>query len=201
MKMRKELKKISTIITITGTFVLLWLIINRGEINLLEKPISAIGNIPSNYLIFLLGSGIVFYFITLFFIKIKTYKKLKINWELYALPIFVALTLIIPYRDDFLLGKIMHTTTGVIGALIIIILMYKINKYYFPENPTIKKITKHTPLITVIGTLTLFITTGLNTIMQLFYLTLSLLWINFTAFSKPKKEQETNKENKKINKK
>jgi hypothetical protein len=199
--MEKDLKKISIIITITGIFVLTWLIINRGGIKLLEKPLSAIGNIPTNYLMFLIGSGLVFYFVILFLIKIHIKEKIKINWEFYALPIFVVLTLIIPYRDDFLLGKILHTTTGIIGSLIILLLMYKINKHYFPQNPLIKKITNNIPTITFIGTLTLFITTGLNTIMQLFYLTMSLIWINLTAFSKSQnkikeKKQKTQKEKK-----
>lgn len=52
---------LSSAITLVGGFVLFWLINNRGFLRLIEKPLSAIGNIPSNYLTFFLGSGIVFY--------------------------------------------------------------------------------------------------------------------------------------------
>ena len=155
----------------------------------MEKPLSAIGNIPENYLMFLLGGGIVFYFVTLFLIKIHIKQNIKISWELYLLPVLILLTLTIPYKEEFLLGKILHTMTGIIGAVLILFLMYKINKYYFPENPLIQKITKNIPPITIIGTLILFITMGMNVIMQLFYLTTTLIWINLTAFSKPKQKK------------
>lgn len=183
--MRKNLVFIllSSIITLLGSFVLFWLINNRGFLNLIEKPLSAIGNIPSNYLMFFLGSGIVFYFVILFFIKIYVANKIKVVWELYALPVFVLLTLIIPYNDEFLLGKILHTIAGVVGALIIVFIMYRVNKFYFPENKIIKKITHSIPQVTIIGTLSLFFAFGLGTIMQLFYLFMSVLWINLTAFS------------------
>ena len=185
-----KLTQLSLAITFTGLFVLSWLIFNRDVIRLLEKPISAIGNMPENYLVFLLGSGLVFYFLTLFLIKTYKLEKIKIGWELYALPILVLLTLIIPYREDLILAKILHTTTGVLGAIVIMFIMYKINKQHIPENPLIKKITKHTPIITIIGTITLFIITGLSTIMQLFYLSASIIWINLIAFSKTKKKNK-----------
>ncbi|MFP4568301.1 MAG: hypothetical protein ACLFN8_05140 [Candidatus Woesearchaeota archaeon] len=77
-----------------------WLILNRGAFSLLEKPLSAIGNIPSNYLLFFLGSSIIFYFVIIFLIKIYLLKNVKISFEIYFLPVLILLMLIIPYNDD-----------------------------------------------------------------------------------------------------
>lgn len=184
-----KLKQLSLAITISGSFVLFWLIFNKGILSLLEKPLSAIGNIPTNYLMFFIGSGIVFYFVMLFFIKIYISEKIKVRWELYILPVLIFLTLIIPYREDFFIARVLHTAAGVLGALLIVFIMYKINKFYFPQNPIVKKITRNIPAVTVAGTLTLFFLTGLSTIMQLFYLFLSLIWINLYAFSKKTKKK------------
>lgn len=184
------LKIISILTTISGFFVLTWLILNKDFLSLFEKPLSAIGNLPSNYLIFLFGSGIVFYFLFIFLLKIYINEKMKISWELYALPVLILLTLIIPYNDEQLVAKILHTTAGVLGALLIIFIMYKVNKFYFPKSNVINKITKNIPSITFVGTLTLFFALGLNTVMQLFYLGLSLIWINLVAFSTVRKKKK-----------
>lgn len=193
MKTNLKLIWLSVAITVSGIFVLTWLILNRDIFSILEKPLSAIGNIPTNYLMYLLGSGIVFYFVFLFFVKIYFAENANVKWELYALPVLVLLTLVIPYNDEALIAKTLHTAAGVIGALVIVFIMYKVNKFYFPENDVVKKITHNIPRITIVGTLALFFAFGLNTIMQLFYLFMSLLWINLTAFSKHKNKKEKDK--------
>ena len=190
MKFNLKIKILGIVITISTILLLTWLIMNRNLMNLLEKPLSAIGNIPTNYLMFFLGSAIVFYFVMVFLIKIHLYEDIKFRWYLFVLPVLILLTLLIPYRDEYLLGKVLHTIAGVLGAILLVFVMYQVNKFYFPENPIIKKITNNIPTITIIGTITLFITTGLNTIMELFYLGMSLIWINLTAFSKPNKAKK-----------
>lgn len=197
MVKKLNLKTLSIIITLTAIIFISTLIKRRDILNLLEKPISAIGNLNQNYLLFLLGAGIVFYFIILFLIKIHTTQKIKISWELYALPILLILMFAFPYRDEFILAKILHTIAGVIAAVIMMYIIYKVNKYFFPENKFLRKINKNIPTITITGTLLLFFITGISTMMQLFYLIMGLLWINLTAFSKPITKE---KNNKKINK-
>ena len=180
---------LSAVITLLGFFVLFWLINNRGFLSLFETPLSTIGNISSNYLMFFLGSGIVFYFVILFFIKIYIANKIKVVWELYAFPVFILLTLIIPYNEGFFVSNILHTLAGFAAASIILFIMYKVNKICFPENKIIKAITHNVPKVTVLGTLALFFAFGINAFMQIFYLFMSILWINLTAFSISKEKK------------
>ncbi len=179
-----KLKTISLIITVVGIFIMSWLILNRGGISLIEKPLSAIGNLPSNYLIFLFGSGLVFYFVLIFFLKIHFIKNKRIGWELYVFPVLILSTLLIPYKEGLFVARVLHTSTGVLSALILVVTMYRINRFYFPRNVLLKKILRIIPVLTFFGTLIIFFVSGLNAFMQLFYLLLSLIWIDMIAFFK-----------------
>jgi hypothetical protein len=159
-----------------------YLILKKGENKLIDYPISTFGNIEQNFFLFILGSFILLTIFTNIITRLYNENNVKIRWWIYLIPIFGIITVIIPYRNDNVTYKQLHTLFAVICSSLILLTMHIYNKHNNEKNKIIKKINSLIPIISLIGTLTLFLFTGINTIMQIFYLSLLIYWINQVSY-------------------
>jgi hypothetical protein len=161
---------------------LIYLAVNNGNISLMQEPFSTLGNTNGNYLIFLISTALVligFMALTLKMYKLTNTKK---DWELYAFPTIVIITLLTPYKHEFV-SRTIHTILGVAAALIFILIIIKFNRNYSPPNKNLKKFSIAVPYLLFFGTLIAFLLTGLNSFIQILYLSILLPWINIVNFS------------------
>lgn len=166
------------IFTILILIVILLLISNKGNISLLEEPLSTIGNVKSNYPFFLIGIGIPLIFLPAIFNKLFKEQNIKSRWEILSIPFIGIAALLIPYNREMIISRIAHTVLGIIAAAIIIWAIHHYNKNAEYKNRKVKLVSETTPPLAVSGTLIIYLTSGLNTIMELFYLAVIITWVN-----------------------
>jgi hypothetical protein len=181
MSIKLRLRYLIMVSTLLFITFIIYLIINKGDNKLIDKPISTLGNIENNYLFFVIGSIIALFLITYFLYQLYKINKIKFYWWIYLIPLFGLLMIFIPYNDNNLIAKQFHTFFAVIAAFLILCSMYFFIIKNNENSILIKKISKLLIFITFIGTFTLFLFTGINTIMQLFYFIFILIWFNLVS--------------------
>ncbi|MGM5484492.1 MAG: hypothetical protein ACQEP1_01315 [Nanobdellota archaeon] len=169
------------IISVLSIIIVSLLILKSGEISLLKEPLSMIGNMEGNYPLFLAGTGIVIVLLPFVIKRITDKLNAGLKREHIAFALIGITAILLPYNDEMMLSKAIHTFLGIAAALVMTRIIYVIDKDFHPENKAAKFISRYTPIISILGTFALFIITGLNTIIELFYFATMLIWFNTMA--------------------
>jgi hypothetical protein len=173
-------------LTMITTFIFLIfisiLLLNKEHKNIFLDPISAIGNISKNYPLFVIGSIITFLLFTYIIINIYQKEKIKVGWQVFSVPILSISTILIPYKDELPILKNIHNFLAMISAILILRLIYIYNeKTKYKKIKT--KFNKHLPEIAFFGTIIFYFLTGMNVIIELFFIVIVFYWINHISYN------------------
>jgi hypothetical protein len=178
---RLKLRYLTMITTFIFLIFISLILINRKHKNIFYDPISAIGNLSKNYPIFVIGSIITFLLFTYIILNIYQKEKIKVGWEVFSVPILGISSILVPYRDHLPILKNVHNFLAVLSAILILRLIYIYNNE--TQSKKIKtKFHKHIPEIAFFGTLILYLATGMNTLIELFYIVIVFYWINQVSY-------------------
>lgn len=179
--LKLKLRYLTMITTFIFIIFISLLLINRDQKSIFSDPISAIGNLGKNYPIFVIGSIITFLLFTLIVMNIYHKEKIKIGWELFSVPVLGISSIIVPYRDHLPILKNVHNFLVVISAILILRLIYIYNQKTKAKKIR-TKFNKHLPEFAFFGTLILYLATGMNTLIELFYIVIIFYWINHVSY-------------------
>ena len=183
--MKKIIIKLKYLSLFTTFFFMIFisvLLMNRQGYSIVRDPISAIGNLTENFPIFFLGSAITFLLFTYVVYKIYQRDEIKVGWEVFSVPILGISSVLVPFRDHLPILKNVHNLLVILSAVVILRMIaiynkkikYKRKYHYF---------SRHIPEIGFFGTLILYLLTGLNTIIELFYIVIIFYWINYVTYN------------------
>jgi hypothetical protein len=177
-----KLRNATILLSLLFIAELIYFAMNKGNISLMQEPFSTLGNIEGNYFIFLTATTMILIGFMAVISKMYKLTKTNMDWEIYTFPLFVIITILIPYKNDFL-SRTMHTILGAIAAVIFIWIIIKFNRNYSPPKKNLKEFSKSVPYLLFFGTLIAFLLTGLNSFIQLVYVIFLIAWINTVNFS------------------
>jgi hypothetical protein len=182
MKLTIRLRYASIALTLLILSLISFLLINNQGKRIFKDPLSAIGNISNNYPVFVIGALITFPLFTTIIYKLYKKENIKVDWKVFSIPVLGIISIIIPYQDNYPVLKNIHTILAAICAYMIIYVIQKYSERNKQNKIIIKIIDYHLPLIAIIGSLILYLFFGLNSLIQLVYISTILLWINFVSY-------------------
>lgn len=174
-----KFKYVAVILSILAVIQVYLLVVNVNHLSLFNDPLSAFGNLTQKYPVFVFGVGLMIILFSFFLYLIYKKENLKYGVEIFLIPIIGIVALLIPYNNEQFINKILHTVLASLNAIIALYVMYKFN-----SQINLNKITKAMPSVAFFGSLTIFIITGVNSLMQIFFLGIVLFWINIISFRK-----------------
>jgi len=173
-----KLKTYAILLTIL-TFIEMAVLALSSEGGLLTKiSISNIGSIKGNYLFYLIATSVLLIVFCLFLHKL--YKSLghQPTNVIYIIPVLGIIALLFKAPAELSLGEMIHTIIFVIISVLILIVVYDVNKILSKKNKTDHKIYV-TPKVVFYGTVGAFIVIGLNVITEMVYIGAILSWMHF----------------------
>lgn len=146
----------------------------------LQDPFSTIMNIP-NIMPYFTFFGTIFGILLTAFIysAFREFGKvdLKTKLEIFITSVFGFLMIWTPWNDYQIFFKWLHTISGLLVAVGVLILAIRFNKISGIKDKIIDKIREKIPLVMGIGTLGLWITTGINMLMETYFFFLATVWL------------------------
>ena len=172
-----NLKRYAIILSFfTALFICVIAFSSQG-IPLTHISISKIGSLEGNYLFYLLSTSALIIMFSLFLQKIYETLGEQPRLSLYIVPILSVIALLFKAGTEPTFGKIFHTVLFVISGLLVVIVMYDLNKILSKNNSFNKKIFA-APKVAFFGTIIIFTIIGLNVITEIFYIGAVLSWMH-----------------------
>lgn len=150
------------------------------SIGFLEEPFSVVTNLPYIHPLFIIG-GIMFGIGLAIFIYLA-FRSVNHDTTLVRTLIgagFVSgiLMIVTPYNDAQIFFKWAHTILALLLAVLTILLSYEFNKVEKPKEKVLAWIQRYLPSLLGVGTAGLFITSGINMLMETYFFLLASLWL------------------------
>lgn len=176
--------------TILGATIALALA--HPEIPFTEEALSTVVNLPHIYPLFIIG-GILFSILLTIFVYFAFtaigHNTRKVRTILFSILASGIALIISPYNDHQLVFKWSHTILGFIVMVLVVLLAWEFSKVKRPAEKALSWLTNITPKAMGIGTAGLFIFTGINLIMELYFFTLVCLWLILVGITVKKSKE------------
>lgn len=145
-----------------------------------QDPFSVVGNLPNMYHLFVILGILLSLSISAFlygsfsFFHHLTRKVQLLILSAVLSGIFVVL---VPYTKENVLFEIIHTFLAVIGAVLVVLLSVAFKEIPEPKKQVLSFIKKYTPPALSIGTISLFLISGISMLMETYFVFIMSIWL------------------------
>jgi hypothetical protein len=177
-----KLKNYAIFLSILTVIEIAVLALNTRGVPITEISISKIGSLHGNYLFYLLASSVLLVMFCSFLHKIYESQGHRPRIEIYFIPVLGIIALLFKASNEPSFGKLFHTILFVIISILVLIVVFDLNKILSKNIKADKKIFI-TPKVAFYGTIAIFIFIGLNVVTEIVYIGAILSWMHFIGSS------------------